>query len=307
MQPGIRALFAAAHRDPDRATTYDLGFVAGPRLNAAGRMADMSVGIACLLADDDATADRLARELDRLNGERKEVEATMQEQALGEIDSIVAGDAYTICTYRSDWHQGVVGLVASRLKDRFHRPAIVFAPGVNGELRGSGRTIRGFHLRDALDLVAKRAPGTITRFGGHAFAAGLTLPEGELPRFAQEFERVARDWLSPASLQQIVETDGELTQEELTSDLARELAVGVWGQGFPAPVFEGAFAVTGQRIVGGKHTRLILTHGRVRLDGIAFNERGPLPNRIRVTYRPEINYFQGQDALQLIVESWRPG
>jgi single-stranded-DNA-specific exonuclease len=307
MQPGVRALFAAARRDPGRATTYDLGFVAGPRLNAAGRMADMSIGIACLLADDDATADRLARELDRLNGERREVEAKMQEQALAAVDSIAAGDAYTICAYRPDWHQGVVGLVASRLKDRFHRPAIVFAPGADGELRGSGRTIGGFHLRDALDLVAKRAPGTITRFGGHAYAAGLTLPEAALPRFVDEFERVAREWLSPTSLRQTVETDGELTRDELTLDLARKLAAGIWGQGFPAPVFEGTFGVTGQRLVGDKHTRLVLNQGGIQVDGIAFNERGPLPDRVRATYRPESKHYQGQDALQIVVESWRPG
>jgi single-stranded-DNA-specific exonuclease len=307
MQPGVRALFAAGRRDPGRATTYDLGFVAGPRLNAAGRMADMSVGIACLLADDDATAEPLARELDRLNRERREVEATMQAQALAAIDTIAAGDAYTICAYRADWHQGVVGIVASRLKDRFHRPVIVFAPGANGELRGSGRTIGGFHLRDALDLVTKRCPRTITRFGGHAYAAGLTLPEAELPRFVEEFERVAREWLSPAALRQIVETDGELARDELTPDVARELALGIWGQGFPAPVFEGAFTVAGQRIVGEKHTRLMLTHAGVRVDGIVFNDLGPLPDRVRATYRPEINRFQGQDALQIVVESWLPG
>jgi single-stranded-DNA-specific exonuclease len=307
MQPGIRALFEAAHRDPARATTYDLGFVAGPRLNAAGRMADMSVGIACLLADDDTTADRLARELDRLNRERREVEATMQEQALAAIESIPVSDAYTICVYRADWHQGVVGIVASRLKNRFHRPAIVFAPGADGELRGSGRTIVGFHLRDALDLVTKRCPRTITRFGGHAYAAGLTLPEAALPRFVAEFERVAREWLSPNALREMVETDGELATDELTLDVARKLAAGIWGQGFPAPVFEGLFTVAGQRLVGQKHTRLTLTHGGVRMEGIAFNDRGPLPDLVHATYRPEINRFQGQDALQVVVESWRPG
>ena len=305
-QPGVRALFAAARRDPSRATTDDLGFMLGPRLNAAGRMADMSIGIACLLADDDATALRLARELDRLNGERREVEATMQEQALVAIDSIVAGDAYTICTYRPDWHQGVVGIVASRLKDRFHRPSIVFAPGAGGELRGSGRTIAGFHLRDALDLVTKRCPGTITRFGGHAYAAGLTLPETALHRFVDAFEQVAREWMSPAQLRQTVETDGELADTELTLELARELAAGVWGQGFPAPLFEGAFTVAAQRIVGDKHSRLVLTHGGARVDGIAFNEVGPLPERVVVTYRPDINHYQGHETLQIVVESWRP-
>ncbi|MEO8738350.1 MAG: single-stranded-DNA-specific exonuclease RecJ, partial [Casimicrobiaceae bacterium] len=284
MQPGVRALFDTAGRDPARATTYDLGFVAGPRLNAAGRMSDMAIGIACLVTDDFAVATRLAGELDRLNRERRSVEAAMQEQALAAIDAIVAGDAFTLCPYRDDWHQGVVGVVASRLKDRFHRPVIVFAPGGEGELRGSGRTIGGFHLRDALDLVAKRAPGSITRFGGHAFAAGLTLPVAELPRFAAEFERVGREWLSLAALQRTIETDGELDAGDLTLKLAQDLGVGVWGQGFPAPTFEGVFMVAEQRRVGDKHTRLVLISGRRRLDAIVFNECGPFPAVIRAVY-----------------------
>jgi single-stranded-DNA-specific exonuclease len=305
MQPGLRALFAIADRDVRRATTYDLGFVAGPRLNAAGRMADMSVGIACLLADDDATATRLAGELDRLNRERRAVEATMQEQALGVVESITAGDTFTVCAYRNDWHQGVVGLVASRLKERFHRPAIVFASSAPGELRGSGRTIGGFHLRDALDLVAKRAPGAIVRFGGHAYAAGLTLRESELPRFVTEFEQVARERLSPAALLQVLETDGELEEGELTLDLAQSLADGIWGQGFPAPVFDGAFTVSGQRRVGENHTRLSLLHGEARVDAIAFNDPGPFPGRLRATYRPEVNEYNGQRGVQLVIEAWQ--
>jgi single-stranded-DNA-specific exonuclease len=305
-QPGVRALFAAAGRDPERATTYDLGFVVGPRLNAAGRMADMSIGIACLLADDESTAQRLAGELDRLNRERREVEAAMQEQALSAADTVSAGDAYTLCLFRADWHLGVVGLVASRLKDRFHRPVIVFAPSTEGELRGSGRTIGGFHLRDALDLVSKRAPGTITRFGGHAFAAGLTLPQAALPRFSAEFEGVAREWLSPAALRRTVETDGELTQAELTLSFAQDLGAAVWGQGFPAPVFDGEFEVAEQRVVGEKHSRLVLTHDGRRLDGIVFNDRGPLPARVRAAYRPEVNHYKGFSSLQIVIECWVP-
>ncbi len=231
MQPGVRALFAAAGRDPSRASTYDLGFVVGPRLNAAGRLADMSVGIACLLAPDEREAEPLARELDRLNRERREVEASMQSQALDGLDATIAPDQYTLCVYRPEWHQGVVGIVASRLKDRFHRPTIVFARASDGTLRGSGRAISGFHLRDALDLIAKRAPGTIDRFGGHAFAAGLTLAEAALPRFSVEFERVARDWLSPAALLRTLETDGDLADAELTLGLARDIGAQVWGQG----------------------------------------------------------------------------
>jgi single-stranded-DNA-specific exonuclease len=307
MQAGVRALFAAAGRDPRRATTYDLGFVAGPRLNAAGRMADMSIGIACLLADDAPTAQRLAGELDRLNRERREVETAMQEQALSAADAIVAGDAHTLCLFRPDWHQGVVGLVASRLKDRFHRPVIVFAPGAEGELRGSGRTIGGFHLRDALDLVSKRAPGTITRFGGHALAAGLTLPHAALSRFSAAFEGVAREWLPATALRRTVETDGALTPEQLTLSFAQDLATGVWGQGFPAPVFDGEFEVDEQRVVGEKHSRLVLTHGGRRVDGIVFNDRGPLPARILAAYRPEVNYYKGLSSLQVVIESWQSG
>src|SRR5262249_22657644 len=221
--------FGIAGRELARATTHDLGFVAGPRLNAAGRLADMSIGIACLLADDDTIALRAADQLDRLNRERREVEATMQDQALASIDATVVDDAYTLCLYRPEWHQGVIGVVASRLKDRFHRPTLVFARGADGELRGSGRAIPGFHLRDALDLVAKRLPGAILRFGGHAHAAGLSLAEAELPRVAAEFERVAREWLPREALSQELETDGELTPSELTIGLADELRMHVWG------------------------------------------------------------------------------
>ena len=307
MQPGLRALFAAAGRDPARASTYDLGFVAGPRLNAAGRLADMTVGIACLLALDEDTAAPLATELDRLNRERREVESAMHEQALGDLETTVEDDQYTLCIYRPEWHQGVVGIVASRLKERFHRPTIVFARGNDGALRGSGRAISGFHLRDALDLVAKRAPGAIDRFGGHAFAAGLSLRESELPRFAAEFERVAQEWLSPAALRRTLETDGELEAGELTLGLAQSIAAEVWGQGFPAPVFEGEFAVVEQRPVGGKHLRLALSGSGRRFAAIAFAELGPLPPRIRAAFRPEVNHFRGLDSLELVLESWQPG
>jgi len=306
MQPGVRALFAAAGRDPDRASAYDLGFVAGPRLNAAGRMADMSIGIACLLADDEESATPLAATLDQLNRTRREVEATMHEQALDGLDATVAADRYTVCVYRPEWHQGVVGIVASRLKERFHRPTVVFARGAEGELRGSGRAIAGFHLRDALDLVAKRAPETITRFGGHAHAAGLTLPEAALPRFSAEFERVAREWLSPAALRQTLETDGELGPAELTLGLAQEIATRVWGQGFPPPLFDGEFAVLEQRLVAEKHLRLSLLGAGRPCAAMLFNEPGPLPERIRAAYRVDVNHYQGLSSLQLVLERWQP-
>jgi len=303
-QAGVCALLAVAGREPARATTYDLGFVAGPRLNAAGRLADMSIGIACLLADDEGSALGAAAQLDRLNRERREIEATMQQQALVGVDEVVADDAFTLCLYRPEWHQGVVGIVASRLKDRFHRPVVVFARASDGELRGSGRAISGFHLRDALDLVAKRAPGTIVRFGGHAHAAGLSIPEEALPRFAEEFERVAREHLAPAALRKTLETDGELGPEDLTLGLADELGARIWGQGFPAPVFEGEFTVIEQRVVGGEHVRAVLSCAGRRVDAIAFRTPGPLPARLRAAYRPERNDFQGLSSLQLVIEHW---
>ena len=307
MQPGVRALLAVAGRPPQRATSYDLGFIAGPRLNAAGRLADMSVGIACLMADDQATADRIAAELDALNRERREVEATMQQQALADMECAVDEEACTLCLYRAEWHQGVVGIVASRLKDRYHRPVIVFAPaGSVGELRGSGRAIAGFHLRDALDLVAKRAPGTISRFGGHAYAAGLSLHERALPRFIDEFERVGREWLSPALLKRTIETDGALSAGELTLGLAQSCAAHVWGQGFPPPAFDAEFTVTAQRVVGEKHLKLALSIDERRFDAIVFQQTEPLPPRIRAAYRPEVNHYQGVDSLQLVVEHWQP-
>jgi single-stranded-DNA-specific exonuclease len=307
--PGVLALFAAAGRDPARASAFDLGFVAGPRLNAAGRLADMSVGIRCLLADTSARALPLAAELDRYNRERREIEADMQDDAMAAIDAATqAGDAYSLCLYDAGWHQGVVGIVASRLKERFHRPAIVFARGTGGELKGSGRSIPGFHLRDALDLIAKRAPGLIPRFGGHAFAAGLSLAEADLPRFRIAFEQLAREQLTPAQLSRFVETDGALGGGELTLDLATALRDGVWGQGFAAPVFDGEFAVVDQRVVGSKHLRLSLARaeapGSARLAAILFNRTEALPAKIRAAYRPDANEWNGSVSLQLVIEHW---
>lgn len=307
-QPGVAALFKVAGRDPARATTYDLGFVAGPRLNAAGRLADMSIGIRCLLARDEAEALPLATELDRLNRERRLVEATMQEEALADLEAasaeIGAGDSYTLCLFRPDWHQGVAGIVASRLKDRYHRPAIVFARAGDRTLRGSGRSIAGFHLRDALDLVAKREPGAIVRFGGHAFAAGLTIAERDLPRVAAALERVAREQLSSAALARIVETDGALRRGELSIELARRLRNGVWGQGFPAPVFDDTFAVADQRSVGNNHRRLSMVREGERFEAMLFGDTAVLPPFIRAAFRPEVNAWRGLESLQLVVEHW---
>lgn len=308
-QPGVLALLAASGRDPRRATCHDLGFVVGPRLNAAGRISDMTIGIRCLLAETDAAARPFAAELDRLNRERRDIEATMHVDALAEIDAQAfdAGDAdaYTLCVYRPQWHQGVVGIIAGRLKDRFNRPAIVFAPGSPGELKGSGRSIAGFHLRDALDLVAKRAPGTVAKFGGHAYAAGLTLAEAELPRFAATFEAVAREQLSAALLRRTLESDGPLAPSELSFELAVAVRAAVWGQGFPAPVFDDTFAVREQRIVGGRHSKILLVRDGRQVDAILFGQIEPLPASIRAAYRPEVNEWNGVASLQLVVEYWQ--
>jgi len=305
--PGIAALFAVAGRDAGRATASDLGFVAGPRLNAAGRLADMSLGIRCLLADSEAEALPLARELDRLNRERRDIETTMQEEALVDVEAIASdSDAYTLCIHRPQWHQGVIGIVASRLKDRYHRPVIVFASTGAGELRGSGRSISGFHLRDALDVVAKREPNAIARFGGHAFAAGLSLAEEALPRFAAAFEKFARETLSAAQLRRAHESDGMLAPGELTLALGHELRERAWGQGFPAPAFDAVFDVVGQRSVGDGHAKLALARGRERFDAIAFRAPATMPARIHALFRPEVNYWNGLSSLELVIDYWTP-
>jgi len=308
-QPGINALFAVAGRDPQRATCYDLGFVAGPRLNAAGRLSDMSIGIRCLLADTDVTAAPLAAELDRLNRERRDVEASMQEEALAAVEAgtldAARSDAYTLCLFDAGWHQGVVGIVASRLKDRYHRPAIVFARGKDGELKGSGRSIAGFHLRDALDLASKRSPGLLTKFGGHAYAAGLSLAESDLPRFAATFETIAREQLTPGDLARALDSDGTLAPGELSIELAAALRDQVWGQGFAAPLFDDTFEVLAQRTVGGSHSKLALNRGGERFDAILFGHVDALPASISAAYRPEINEWRGETTLQLVIEHWQ--
>jgi len=308
-QPGIQALLTVAGRDPRRATGYDLGFVVGPRLNAAGRLSDMALGIRCLLADTEASAAPLAAELDRLNRERRDVESTMQEEAVVALEAQMLdaadADAYTLCLFHPDWHQGVVGIVAGRLKDRYHRPTIIFARGSDRELKGSGRSIPGFHLRDALDLATKRAPGLVAKFGGHAYAAGLTINEAELPRFAAIFEAIAREQLTSGDLARTLDSDGSLDPGELGVDLASALRAEVWGQGFPAPLFDDTFAVLAQRIVGGNHSKLALARGSERFDAILFRHVEPLPPSIRAAYRPDINEWRGEASLQLVIEHWQ--
>ena len=301
---GIRALMQVAGREPARASSYDLGFVVGPRLNAAGRLDDMSLGIECLITDDERRATDMAARLDALNRERREIEADMQESALARLDGIDPHDNYTLSLFEPDWHQGVIGILASRLRERFHRPAIAFARGPDGTLKGSGRSIAALHLRDALDLVAKRQPGLIAKFGGHAAAAGLTISEDVFEQFAQAFEAVARSLLSAGDLTQIIETDGGLAADEITLPLAEAIQGIVWGQGFPAPRFEGVFTVLQQRIVGEKHVKLTLKNGAASFDAIKFFEDATLPATARFVYRPEVNEYNGHRRLQLVIEHW---
>lgn len=304
--PGIEALLRVAGRQPTRASAYDLGFVAGPRLNAAGRLTDMSVGIECLLAPDARTAMRLASRLDELNRERREIEADMQEAALARLEAFEAAESFSLSLYDDNWHQGVIGILAGRLRERFHRPAIVFAPGADGEAKGSGRSIRGLHLRDALDLVSKRHPGLILRFGGHAAAAGLSIRRSDIERFREAFEQTVAELLTPADLERVIETDGELAPDELTMSLAEALENQVWGQGFAAPSFQGRFEVAGQRVVGGNHLKLQLRHGPQVVEAMRFGDPAPLPDRIEAVYRPQVNEFNGARILQLVLEHCQP-
>jgi single-stranded-DNA-specific exonuclease len=304
MQPGLRALFAVCGRDPAQASAFDFGFTIGPRINAAGRLTDMSVGIECLISDNEDQALALARELDRINQERRQIEGTMREQALACMDNVDAdGDKAAICVYQPDWHQGVVGLVASRLKEQFWRPVVALAPAGDGTWRGSGRSIPDVHLRDVFDLVAKRHPGLILKFGGHAMAAGLTLPESGLETFAQGFAEAVIEMTGKSQFSARIETDGSLETGWANVQTATLLQQQVWGAGFPAPLFVDEFAVQSQRLVGGKHMKLSLMRDRQRFDAIWFNREDPLPDHIRAVYRPTPNVWQANIRLQLVIET----
>ncbi|MET0351193.1 MAG: single-stranded-DNA-specific exonuclease RecJ, partial [Rhizobacter sp.] len=267
MQAGVAALFAAAGRDARRACGFDFGFAIGPRINAAGRLSDMTLGIECLLTDDPARAHELAQQLDTINRERREVEAGMREHAEGMLEDLLARDGLAgdtppaLALYDPDFHEGVVGIVAGRLKDRLHRPTFVFAKGQDGLLKGSGRSIPGFHLRDALDLVSKRHPGVLVRFGGHAMAAGATLAEGDFPVFERALREVAVEWLDAATLSRTLMTDGPLEAGYFTPETVRSLDAQVWGQAFEPPVFSDEVEVISQRLVGEKHLKLAVRHG----------------------------------------------
>lgn len=306
MQPGIRALFAIAGRDPARASAFDMGFALGPRLNAAGRLSDMSLGIECLITDDAGRAMNIAQELDRLNRERRSIEADMQEAALLRLEDFDAGNKASIALFEPDWHQGVIGIVAGRIKERLHRPTIAFARGNEGELKGSGRSIPGLHLRDALDVVIKREPDLIVRFGGHAMAAGLTILEHHLDRFRIVFEDVVSSLLEPADLQRRIDTDGALEGGYMSLEVARLLDQEIWGQGFPAPVFDDVFRVERQRLLKDRHLKLELSRQGVRYDAIQFNHAGGAPGDIRAAYKLSVNEYNGVSSVQLMLEHFEP-
>jgi single-stranded-DNA-specific exonuclease len=314
-RPGIEALFEVAGRDIRQVSSTDLGFVAGPRLNAAGRLDDMSVGIECLLAESSASARTLATQLNDFNKERKEIERTMQTDAMALLekgDLSVGDEDFALSLFREDWHQGVVGILASRIRERFHRPTIVFAQSGDGELKGSGRSIPGVHLRDALDRVATSTPGLITKFGGHAMAAGLSLSEDDLPRFRETFNRVVAQALKGSLPDHVTVTDGQLPQSDLTLVLAEALeSGGPWGQGFEAPSFEGVFTISDMRVVGEKHLKFRFVTEAGLIDAIAFNAdvetwTRDTPKVLRCVYRPCVNEYRGDRRLQLQIEALWP-
>jgi single-stranded-DNA-specific exonuclease len=306
---GLASLFTAAARKHQVATTFDFGFALGPRINAAGRLADMTLGIECLLTDDTARADELARALDAINRERRDIEGGMRDQAMDIVESLFDESEEppsAICVFDPDFHEGVVGIVASRIKDKLHRPTFVFAasqaPGKEHELKGSGRSIPGFHLRDALDLVAKRHPGVLLRFGGHAMAAGCTIAEEHLDTFEQALCLVAQEWLDAATLLRRLHTDGPLAAEYRRPDLVDTLHHEVWGQGFAPPVFSEEVEVISQRLVGERHMQLKLRHQGQPVDGIWFGHTEPLPARVTLAFRLDADEWQGVRRVRFLVE-----
>ncbi len=314
-RPGLRAILEVAGRDARKITSTDLGFIIGPRLNAAGRLDDMSLGIECLLCDDEALARDMAVQLDQLNQDRKSIEQGMQREALAQLKDLALDDLpFGLCLFDADWHQGVIGILASRLKERYHRPAIAFADAGDGLLKGSARSVQGFHIRDALDAVAARHPGLISKFGGHAMAAGLSLPRANLGAFAAAFDAEVRKQLDEDDLTGRMLSDGQLGIEEFHLELAKALRqAGPWGQQFPEPMFHGVFQVVQQRIVGEKHLKLVLKTecGGRTLDGIAFNVdsellANPRLGWVDVAYKLDVNEFRGQESVQLLVAHLAP-
>jgi single-stranded-DNA-specific exonuclease len=307
---GMQSLFKAAGREAKVATTFDFGFALGPRINAAGRLSDMTLGIECLTTDDAMRADELAKQLDAINRERREIEGDMRQQAMEIAESLFDESDEpppAICVFDPDFHEGIVGIVASRIKDKFHRPCFVFAasnaPGKEHELKGSGRSIPGFHLRDALDLMAKKYPDMLLRFGGHAMAAGCTIEEENLEQFETCFMEVAAQLLSPATLQRKLETDGPLDGQYRRAEFVEVMHREVWGQGFAPPVFSEEVDVLSQRLVGEKHLALKLKHQGQPVDGIWFGRIEPLPARVKLAYRLDVDEWQGQKRVRFLVEA----
>ena len=313
LQPGIAALLQVAGREAARVNSADLGFALGPRVNAAGRLADMTVGIECLCTDDPARALELAQLLDTFNRERRSIEDGIKAEALAMLDGLDLGSdrgAAAISLFAPHWHEGVIGIVAGRIKDREHRPTFVFAPTEDGTLRGSGRSIAGFHLRDALDLVSKREPGLMLRFGGHAMAAGCSLVPDGFARFRAAFDRVAAEWLEPAQLQRRVEVDGPLPVQWLLPEMASLLGAQVWGQGFAAPLFSARVQVRQQRLIGERHLKAKIklidaegVPGNAQFDLVAWGRTDFLPDEARIAYRLESNTWQGMTQVQLVLEA----
>ena len=319
-RPGIKALLLAANRTLERVTTQDIGFAVGPRLNAAGRLSDMSLGIECLMSDDEMQARNMAVRLDELNKERREIQSDMQEQALVDITELDLDDAempFGVCLFNEDWHQGVIGILASKIKDKLHRPVIAFAKDKDGFIKGSARSISCVHIRDVLDTIAGQHPGLIDKFGGHAMAAGMCIKELDFDKFKQAFDQELRRFITEEDLNGRIHSDGELTANEITFGLANDIQnAGPWGQGFPEPQFDGEFELVDSRIVGEKHLKLQLRvdgqgkgQGKV-IDAIAFNFTDEAwatrPERVHTVYRLDINEFRGRRQLQLIIESIEP-
>ena len=301
---GISALFAVAGKKPEAAGVRDFGFALGPRINAAGRLDTMENGIECLLADDPVVALDYARSLNDFNAARQELETEMQQAAETALACCNVDSLATLTLYDGRFNEGVVGLVASRLKEKVNRPTIVFAPTDDGALKGSGRSIAGVHLRDALDLVSKALPGAVLRFGGHAMAAGLTLrSEDDLPAFRDAFEKAVRSMVDASVFERVIYTDGGLAPDEITERLVQAIDSQIWGQGFDAPVFANEFRVVRQSLVKDAHTKLILELGGQRFDAIFFRHTETLPGMVRLAYRPNINEFMGRRSVQLVIEA----
>ncbi|WP_062063996.1 single-stranded-DNA-specific exonuclease RecJ [Cellvibrio sp. OA-2007] len=314
-RPGIKAMLEVSGKQANKLVASDFGFALGPRLNAAGRLDDMSLGIQCLMCESENLAREMAAQLDELNRDRKAIETGMQQEAMTMLQKTVQADAeslpWGLCLFDETWHQGVIGILASRIKDKYHRPTIVFADAGEGDIKGSARSVPGFHIRDALDAVAARHPELLQKFGGHAMAAGMSLTRENFPAFAQAFDDEVRRQLSADDLQAVVVSDGELTAQEFSLQIATQLReAGPWGQHFPEPIFDGEFYLVQQKLVGEKHLKMTLAHdaqGQNLVDAIAFNIDpaiwpNPQAQKIRVAYKLDINEFRGNTTVQLLVD-----